>query len=77
MHVYVDVYAKFLSVKMMCCCDMWNKEIRHNDCWDDEIMEIIFFSYFLIELTFINLVYAFCLRTSKDSSVGEFDESIS
>ena len=21
-------------------------------------------------------VYAFCLRTSKDSSVGEFDESI-
>ena len=24
----------------------------------------------------LNLAYAFCLRTSKDSSVGEFDESI-
>ena len=36
---------------------------------------------FLIELSYINLVlccyvYAFCLRTSKDPSVGEFDESI-
>ena len=36
---------------------------------------------FLIELSYINLVlcyydYALCLRTSKDSSVGEFDESI-
>ena len=36
---------------------------------------------FLIELSYISLVlccyvYAFCLRTSKDSSVGEFDESI-
>ena len=36
---------------------------------------------FLIELSYINIVlccyvYAFCLRKSKDSSVGEFDESI-
>jgi hypothetical protein len=37
---------------------------------------------FLIVLSYINLVlcyyiYAFCLMTSKDSSVGEFDESVS
>ena len=36
---------------------------------------------FLIELSYVNIVYAanvyvFCLRTSKDSSMGEFDESI-
>jgi len=36
---------------------------------------------FLIVLSYVNLVfganvYAFCLRTSKDSSMREFDESI-
>ena len=36
---------------------------------------------FLIELSYISLVlccyvYAFCLRTNKDSSVGEFDASV-
>jgi len=36
---------------------------------------------FLIVLSYINLVlgryvYAICLRKCKDSSVGEFDESI-
>jgi hypothetical protein len=36
---------------------------------------------FLIVLSYVNFVYAakvyaFCLRTSKDSSMGEFDKSI-
>jgi len=30
---------------MMYCCDMWNEKIIHNDYWDDEIKEIIFFWY--------------------------------
>jgi len=32
-----------LCVKMMCCGDMWNEEIIHNGCWDNVIVEIIFF----------------------------------
>jgi len=34
MHVYVDVYAKCLCVKMMCRCDMWNERIILNNCWE-------------------------------------------
>jgi len=30
----------------------------------------------MLNIVFAANVYAFCLRTSKDSSVGEFDESI-
>jgi hypothetical protein len=32
-----------LCVKMMCCGDMRNGEIIHNGCWDNVIVEIIFF----------------------------------
>jgi len=31
---------------------------------------------YIINFVYAANIYAFCLRTSKDSSVGEFDESI-
>jgi len=43
MHVYADVYAKCLCVKLMRCCYMCDEEIILNDYGDDELIEIIFF----------------------------------
>jgi hypothetical protein len=49
MHIYDDVLCMVaVSVKMMCCCDMWNEEIIHSNCWEwwdsgDYIILIFFY----------------------------------
>jgi len=52
MHIYVNVVLGVLCVKMMCYGDMRNEEIIHNGCWDNVIVEIIFFWSLLNERAF-------------------------